>query len=151
MLIIGPVRIDRIRYFAVTMRQPDLIVILTMAGGCMDKAGSGIVCDVVTGQHRYGKAIATIQSSQGVGTDHALAFDRNKAGPARNLGRASDVRRQLVGDQELVARLGPGLKGQAGFHRLNFIQAIGDLWIIADGAVGRHGPGRGGPDHNMRA
>ncbi|MNX80269.1 hypothetical protein D3C86_1119240 [compost metagenome] len=83
-----------------------------------------------------------------MGAFQTRRVDGVDAGEAADLGRLEHVLGQLVGDDEAVARLGPGLVVQAFFQRRDLIQAIGDVGAVADGAVGRDGPGRGRPDHH---
>ena len=71
-------------------------------------------------------------------------------GPRRDLRRLEHLFRQLVGEDQPVARFGPGLELQPRLHRGDLIKAIGDFGSIADRAVGGDGPGRGGPDHHRR-
>ena len=149
--VIGAVGIDRLGDLAMAVRQPQHIVVLAMARRGVDKAGAGVVGDVVAGQQGHGEAIALVQGRQGVGADHALRVDPLLATPGGDLGRPAHVLGQVVGHDQLVARLGPGLERQVGLHGLDHIDRVGDVGIIRDGPVGGHGPGGGGPDHHAGA
>ncbi len=146
--IIGTVRIDRVRHIAVAVGQPDSIVVRAVAGGRVDKAGTGIVGHVVARQQRYGIAIARVQLGQRVGAFQTRRVDVVDAGEGSHLGRLQNVTGQLVGDDEAVACLGPRLELETFFHGRDFVQAVLDLGAIGDGAVGRDGPRGGGPDHH---
>ncbi|MNS72395.1 hypothetical protein D3C72_1058060 [compost metagenome] len=147
-VIIGAVGVHRVRHLAVAVGLPDGVVIRAVAGGGVDKAGAGVVGHMVAGQQGHGEAVARVQRRQRVGAFQTRGVDGVDAGEAADLGRLEHVLGQLVGDDEAVARLGPGLVIQALFQSRDLVQAIGDLGAVADGAVGRDGPGRGRPDHH---
>ena len=149
--IVGAVGIDRFGNLAVAVGQPDLIVVLAMPRSRMDKAGTGIIGDMITGQHRHRKAVTFVERGQRMGHHHALAVSRLQALPRGDLGGQGHIGGQLIGNDEPFTGLGPGLKGQTGLHGLDLIEAIGDLWIIADRAIGRDGPRGRRPDHHIRA
>ena len=146
--IVGAVRIHRVRHLGEAVGEPDLIVIRPVAGGGVHKAGARIVGDVLARQQRHLIAEALVLRPQRMATDHAGAVHVGDAAPFGDHGRLLHVLRQLVGQDQPIAGLGPRLEGEVRLHRLDFIQAIGDVRAVGDGAVGRDGPGRGGPDHH---
>ena len=148
-VVIGAVRIDGLGDLAMAVGQPDQVVVGAVAGGGVDEAGAGVVGDVVAGQQRHGEAVAGVEPGQRMGADHALAVDLLDAAPGGDLGGGPHVLGQLLGDDEAVARLGPRLERQVRLHRLDLIDGVGDVGIVADRPVGRDGPGRGGPDHHL--
>jgi hypothetical protein len=92
-----------------------------------------------------------VEVGQRVGQHHALAVHGLDALPRRDLGGLEHVGGQLVGDDQAVARLGPGLELEAFLQRGDFEHRVGDVGIVRDRAVGRDGPGRGRPDHQLGA
>ena len=151
MVVIGAVGIDRLRDLAVAVGQPDQIVVLTVTGRSVDKPRTRVVGHMVAGQQGHGEVVIGVQLRQGMGADHALGIDGLQARPSGDLGRAAHLVRQAVGDDQSVAGRRPGLECQAGLHGLDLINAIGDVRVIGNRPVGRHGPGGGGPDHHRRA
>ncbi|MNU56747.1 hypothetical protein D3C71_458480 [compost metagenome] len=145
-VIIGAVGVHRVRHLAVAVGLPDGVVIRAVARRSVDKAGAGVVGHMVAGQQGHGEAVTRVQRRQRVGAFQTRGVDGVDAGEAADLGRLEHVLGQLVRDDEAIARLGPGLVVQTFLQRRDLIEAIGDLGAVADGAVGRDGPGRGRPD-----
>ena len=126
--------------------EPDQVVVLTVARRGVDKAGAGVVGDVIAFQEGNLETVIGVKGRQGMGADHACWIDRVQTGPGGDLRRLGYIVRQLVGDDQAVAGPGPGLELQPGLHGRDLIEAIADLFREADRPVGRDGPGRGGPD-----
>ncbi len=57
------------------------------------------------------------------------------------------IHRHAVRQQIAITDGDPGFLGAAG----DFVQTVRDILAIDDGLVGRHGPGRRGPDHDVSA
>ena len=85
--IVGAVGIDRVWHLLVAVRLPDLIVVRAVAGRGVDKAGAGVVGDVVARQQRHGEAVAVVQRGQRVGALQTGRVDVIDAGPSRDLRR----------------------------------------------------------------
>jgi len=148
--VVGAVGIDGVGHLVMTVGLPDLEVVGAVAGRGVDEAGAGVVGDVVAGQQGHGEAVAAVERGQRVGGLQARRIDVVDTGPSGDLGGLEHLLGQLVGQDQAVAGLGPGRELQAFLHGRDLIQAIGDLGAIADGAVGRDGPGRGRPDDDGR-
>ena len=146
--IVGAVRIDRVRHLREAVGKPDLIIVSPVAGRGVDETRARIVGDVSARQQRHLIAEALVLFPQRMAADHPGAVDVGDAAPFGDHGRLLHVLGQLVGQDQAVSRLGPGLKGQVRLHRLDLIEAIGDVRTVGDGAVGRDGPWGGGPDHH---
>ena len=149
MRIIASVRIHRIGDVAMARGDPDGVVVGAVAGRGMNKARTGVVSDVVARQQGHVELIAL--AAQGMGAGEPARIDIADALPRRDLGGARDIGGQFVGDDQPVARRGPGRKSQALFDGFDLVQSIGDLRAVGDGAVCRQGPGRGGPDDDRGA
>jgi hypothetical protein len=83
-----------------------------------------------------------------MGADQAGRIDGLDPAPSRDLGGLAHVLGQLVGDDQAVAHLRPRGELEVLLHGFHFIEAVLDLGVEADGAVGGDGPRRGGPDHD---
>ncbi len=150
-IVIGPIRVDHFGDLAMTVREPDLVVLGPVAGRGVHEARAGVLGDVVAGQQRDGEAVAAVEPRQGVLADHALAVDVFQPPPGGDLGGLADVLGQPVGDDEALVRLGPGLEGEPLLHGLDHIDPVIDVRIIGHGPVAGDGPGRRGPDHHAGA
>ncbi len=138
------------------MLQPHQVVVGAVAGGGVHEAGTGIVGDVVAGQHRHVEGVTGIDLGQRMGQDEiAQHFRRQVDGllPGGGVGRGQDRFGQLVGDDQPIAGHGPRREAEVGLglHRGDLIDRIADLRIEADGAVGGDGPRCGRPDDDRRA
>ena len=149
-IVVGSVGVDGVRHLMMAVGLPDLEIVRAVAGGRVDEAGAGVVGDVVAGEQGHGEAIAGRERRQRVGALEAGRIEVVDAGPAGDFRSAEDVFGQFVGNDQPVAGPGPGLELQPGLHGRDLIEAIGDLGTVADGPVGRDGPGRGGPDDHRR-
>ena len=140
-------------------RQPvldaDLIVVIAMAGRGMHEPGSRLVSHMITREQRdieIPLAIGAIGPTQRVRTgQRAKLIRRHIAQPAIHAfiqaGLGEDAFGQGVGHQVSPPDLGPAFLGPS----RHLIKPIRDVWAETDRPVLRHGPGRGGPDHHMRA
>src|SRR5271170_2702635 len=138
MRVIGAVRIDGVGdgIAAVAGVEPDLIVVLAVAGGGVDEARTGVVGDVAAGEEGDGKTIAVIKLCQRMTSAQASWINLIKPRPLRNLGGGSDIGGQLVGHDQEVAWLGPRLEGEALFHGYDFIHAVGDFRVVRYRPIG---------------
>ena len=109
---VGAVLVDRLGDLAMAVRQPDLVVLGAVAGRGVDEAGAGVVGDVVAGQQRHVEAVARVERRQRMGGDHALRVDRLELQPLGDLGRGDHLVGQLLGQDQHLADLGPGLERQ---------------------------------------
>lgn len=103
--IVAPVLVHHVGDVAMTVGQPDLIVLLAVARGGVHEAGAGVVGDVVAGQQRHVEAKVGIKPAQGVGAGQVLRQHIGDAGPVVDLGRGLHILGQLVGHDQLVADL----------------------------------------------
>ncbi len=151
--IIGAVGIDSIgdSIEAAAGFQPHQIVVGAMTGGRVYKTGTGVVGDVVAGQHGHVEAVTGIKRSQRMAerqTAQNVGRHVDDLLPRRRIGSTEHAFGQFFGQDQLVADGGPRCKTEIGLglHAGDFIDRIGDLGVEADGAVGRDGPRRGRPD-----
>ena len=145
---VGNDRADAVLLQHARIRGPDLEVVASVSRCSVNEAGAGIVGDVIAGQKRHGEFIAQRPQRMHAG-DIGKILGRDVGdlvvrGDARLLEHlAGEIFRQ---DQQ-VAELRPIVRRSIG----DLVEAVGDLRRIADGAIARQRPGRGGPDHHRRA
>ena len=141
-LIIGTVAIDHFGHFQ-TIFQTGLVIVRAMRRCGMDKAGTGIGRDIVSGQKRHIKVITL--TAERMGSNRAF-----KLGPlerADNLvaGDATvfaQVLKKVGTDRHLLANRGPCFFGSFG----DFDDGIFDVVAIRNRTVTRNGPRGRGPD-----
>ena len=142
----GAVLADGIRHLD-AVGPAQLEIFLAMARGDVDEAGAGLGGDVVRRIHRHVVVIAA--PTHRVGADSAeqvtplvdvhdmVGFDPR---------RRADLRQQGQRDQHALA--GDGQRARV--RAVDADQGVVDVLAEGDGAVARHGPRRGGPDHDRR-
>ena len=133
--------------------QAHLIVVIAVGGRGVDKAGAGVIGDVVARQHGdvvVPFAVAFGDGAEGVGhvdAGQGIGGHVAQAGKGGDFGGGHDAFGQLVGKHDNLTHGGRGVFGGC-------INAVGP---IADGRIERHcavlrdGPGRRGPDHHDSA
>ena len=130
------------------MRPTECEIVLAVAGGDVDKARALFGGDEIGAQQRHFMLIATApQRMRADRADKLAAFDHMEDVVRLDLGGLAEFRQQREGDQQLGMR-----RDQRAFgHRIDMHDGVFDLRAIGHGAVGRHRPRRGGPDHHATA
>ncbi|MPL90964.1 hypothetical protein SDC9_37023 [bioreactor metagenome] len=129
-----------------------LIVVVAVRGRGVDKAGAGVLGDVIAGQHRHviiPLALRLFEPGIGMLQHHALELggrDVAQPGEARHLRRGHHGFGQRIGQHQQLARDG----GRFLVRRIDAIHPVSDARVVGDRAVLRDRPGSGGPDHHRR-
>ena len=127
---------------------PDAEVVQTMAGRGVNEAGARVIGDVFAIEQGHVEGVAAGKAAQGMGAGGDQArIDIVQPAESGDLGLGQDFGGQIVGQDIALAHGSPIALGRLG----DLIEAIGDAARIADGAIGRDGPGCGGPDDHESA
>ena len=137
------------------MFDADGIVIITVAGRGVHKAGSGIIGDVFARQQRHVKvpfAVRTLGTTQRVGAGQLRQFIGSYIAQtaihiAVQTGCSKGIVGQIVGHDQTLADGGPAFL----WPPRDLIKAITYRRPKTDRAVLRDRPGRRGPDHDLGA
>ncbi len=136
---VGDHGIDAARSELCGIASPDLEVLAAVAWRGMDEACAGIIGDVIAGEQRHGKIITVVDTVQGMaGAQLCQVFRGNIAQPLifGDAGLLQHIGRQLVGEHQAIARLGPVVRRRV----RHFVESVGDLRREADRAVARERP-----------
>ncbi|MNC10460.1 hypothetical protein D3C75_581100 [compost metagenome] len=128
---VDAVAAHRVGHFQ-TVLLTDHEVFLTVARGGVHGAGTGIQGDVITQHHRHVEAVEGVVEAQ--------QLERRTLGIAQvveflDTGSVHHVLDQLGGQDQAL-----------GVVTLHLYQGVVQIGVHGDGAVGRQGPGGGGPD-----
>ena len=125
---------------------PGLEVLAAVTGRGVDKAGAGIVGDMIAGDQRHGEIVAATEPLERAGADHSLKVGRLDVGEALELelGLGEAFLGQHICKHQLFTRL----RTKVVLRRRDLIEAVGDTVGEGDGTVAGDGPGRCGPDDN---
>ena len=142
--VVGAVVANGFRHFD-AMGAAEMEVILAMAGRDVNETGAGLGGHEIAGEERDVVVVALAAQRMcrdGAGQRRAGQNVQNVMGGDADGG--ANLGQQSERDEDLLARAGQGALG----HAVDAHHGVVDLVAIGDGAVARHGPGRGGPDHD---
>ena len=122
---VGDHGVDAARFESGLIRRPHLEVLAPVAGRGVHETGAGVVSDVVAGEQGdvkvvvARKALERMLANEDRQVVHSDRFQSLKLGHARML---ENIRGELVGEHELLARLGP----VAGRRVDDFVESVLD-------------------------
>ena len=149
-MLIDAVLIDDVTDIAggTAIRYPDEEVVLTVRRRCVHKARTGIVGNVVTGEHGDVVLVEVGEFVQRVGQRPTFRVDIADALETGDFRAVHHGLCEGVGQNVLVAGRGERRKAELflAHHGFDFIETVGDVRIEADRLVCRDRPRRCCPD-----
>ena len=138
-------RIDAAGFEFLDAGHPGLKVLAAVGRSGVDETGTGIVGDMVAGEEWNGEVVAEILEGMGAGDASQFVGGDAPHTVEGELCLSCGFVRQAVCKDQFLARLRAKIINSFG----DFVEAIGDLRRIGDGAVARDRPRRRRPDDHM--